>query len=42
MLRVLIEKEDLSMTLVLKVIRRDAFDGSTFTYGAEILELVRA
>lgn len=41
MFRVLVEDEAMSMTLVLKIRRRDEGESAPFTYGAEILDLIR-
>lgn len=38
---VLVEQGPMSMTLILKVLRRDEGDTALHTYGAEILDLVR-
>jgi hypothetical protein len=39
--RVLVEQGPISMTLVLKVLRRDEENSLPYTYGAEILDLIR-
>jgi|SaaInlStandDraft_1057018.scaffolds.fasta_scaffold04932_1 hypothetical protein len=41
MFRVLVEETPMAMTLVLNVLRRDDGDAAPYTYGAEILELIR-